>query len=117
MKRQLVMSSFICGLVVLAISFSLDLLFERLLPSSPLLQDAVADILTGVAAGIAYYLYRIYRRQRRAWFESYLTVNGEIRNTLQVLTLMPDEEFMRALRPTIDQIDSTLRRNAPYRTV
>lgn len=117
MKRQIMLASLICGLVVLVISFSLDLLFERLIPSSPMLQDAVADIFTGVAAGIAYYLYRTHRLQRRAWYESYLVMNGEIRNTLQVLTLMPEDEFMRAVRPTIDQIDSTLRRNAPFRSV
>lgn len=117
MKRQLLFASLVCGLAVLVISFSIDLLFERLIPASPMLRDAVADIFTGVAAGIAYYLYRSYRLQRRAWYESYLVMNGEIRNTLQVLTLTSEGEFMRAVRPTIDQIDSTLRRNAPFRAV
>ena len=113
MKRRLIFLSVICGVIFWIVSFGIDLLFERLFPSSPLLEDLLADLITGVAAGAAYYLYKTYRIERRAWHDSYARVNDEIRNTLQVLVLLPDEEFTRALRPTIDRIDSTLRQNAP----
>ena len=113
MKHRLMLFSAICGLIFWIVSFGIDLLFERLFPSSPLLEDLFADLITGVAASAAYYLYKTYRIQRRAWYDSFANINDEIRNTLQELVLLPDDEFMRALRPTIDRIDSTLRRNAP----
>ena len=113
MKRRLMFFSVVCGLISWIVSFGIDLLFERLIPSSPLLEDLFADLMTGVAAGAAYYLYMTYRIQRRAWHESFASINEEIRNTLQALVLLPDDEFMGALRPTIDRIDATLRRNAP----
>ena len=113
MKRKLIFSSIVCGLIFWVVSFGIDLLFERLFPSSPFMEDLFGDLITGVAAGAAYYLYKTYRIQRRAWHDSFVSINDEIRNTLQVLVLLPDDEFMCALRPTIDRIDSTLRRNAP----
>jgi len=113
MKGRLIFFSVLCGSIFWIVSFGIDLLFERLIPSSPLLEDLFADLITGVAAGTAYYLYKTYRIQKRAWYDSFANINDEIRNTLQALVLLPDDEFMRALRPTIDQIDSTLRRNAP----
>jgi hypothetical protein len=113
MKRKLILSSIACGFFFWIVSFGIDLVFERLIPFSPLLEDAVADLITGVAAGVAYYLYKTYRIQRREWYDSYHSINDEIRNTLQALVLLPEDQFSRALRPTIDRIDSTLRRNAP----
>jgi hypothetical protein len=113
MKRRLIFLSVVCGLGFWIISFDIDLIFERLFPSSPLLEDLFADLITGVAAGVAYYLYKTYRIQRRAWYESFANINDDIRNTLQELVLLPNDEFMRALRPTIERINSTLRRNAP----
>jgi hypothetical protein len=113
MKRRLIFFSVICGLIFWIVSFGIDLLFERLFPSSPLLEDLFGDLITGVAAGAACYLYKTYRIRRRAWYDSFASINDEIRNTLQVLVLLPDDEFMRALPPTIDRIDSIMRRNAP----
>jgi hypothetical protein len=113
MKRRLIFVSVICGLIFWIVSFGIDLLFERLFPSSPLLEDLFGDLITGVAAGAACYLYKTYRIRRRAWYDSFASINDEIRNTLQVLVLLPDDEFMRALPPTIDRIDSILRQNAP----
>jgi hypothetical protein len=117
MKRKLVVSSLICGLIFWILSFGIDLLFERLITFSPLLENAVADLITGAAAGVAYYLYRTFRLERRQWYDNYLSINDEVRNTLQVLVLMPDDEFSRALWPTMDRIDSTLRRHAPPRVI
>ena len=82
MKHRVILFSVVCGLIFWIISFGIDLLFERLFPSSPLLEDLLADLITGVAAGAAYYLYKTYRIQRRVWYDSFASINDDIRNTL-----------------------------------
>lgn len=109
MRRQ-IGRAVVAGLLAWLVSLAIDVIMERWIASGyPFLEDLVADFLTGIVAGLAYWFWHKYRLSRREKEVALRSLDFQVRESLTSLLLVPEDEFYPALRRTIGQIDAALR--------
>jgi len=112
-RHRVLAAAALWGACAWFVSLDVDFLVANLHNAPHWLLQLFRALFMGVSVAIGYAVYRKYLLEIRTRSEKYAEIREQICRLLADLLTIPDEDFIRQLRRTIQRIEQVLKRYDP----